>query len=503
MAAPAPSSPQQASSSSEAKGKEIAAPTHAEDAVTDASAVTLDYLSIKHSPRYAIAKQFLSSGDFDAGLSLIEEELQNVREAIEKQHVGSNSASRGSEDIDLHPALAPLYYLYGTTLLYSVEESEVMMNGDGDKDSQDQEVGDYKEENNENNDEENEASNQQDEEDEPAAADPAEDLQIAWENLDIARAILSRLVENFDPTNTNNSMKAHKSESFDDISYTPEEQCELLLDLAQIHTRLGDVQRANGNASSIEDYSRSLEIRSKLLGKFDKLVADCHYNIAKMYAEAPTKEKEREEGVKGIVAALGGGGGNSNGGGMTKEEIRDCCIKSCDHYLAFGVVFAGIIAKMCGKDAEALTKVDNEVALSAASIDGSSGGSSTHSQTLAILRQRIAKLTPLPDTDIEEFADNKDMLDEIQETLDAAEGSEEALKAVAEMKANEIRKHAGKGDEGRIEEGGVTTTIGFGTSNAVAASEAPTAASAPTMMVVKKKKKSSSTDSSAKRAKTE
>jgi len=137
---------------------------------------------------------------------------------------------------------------------------------------------------------------------------------------------------------------------------------------------LGDVQRANGNASSIEDYSRSLEIRSKLLGKFDKLVADCHYNIAKMYAEAPTKEKEREEGVMGIVAALGAGGGNSNGGGMTKEEIRECCIKSCDHYLAFGVVFAGIIAKMCGEDAEEVTNVDNE-------FFSTSGGTSTHSQT--------------------------------------------------------------------------------------------------------------------------
>jgi hypothetical protein len=104
---------------------------------------------------------------------------------------------------------------------------------------------------------------------------------------------------------------------------------------------------------------------------------------------------------------------------------------------------------------------------------------------------------------MEEFADNKDMLDEIQETLDAAEGSEEALKEVAQMKANEIRKHASKGDEGRIEEDGGTTTIGFGNSNVAAASEAPSAASASTVMVVKKKKKPSSNDASAKRAKTE
>jgi hypothetical protein len=134
MAAPAPSSPQQSSASSEAKGKETTAPSNAvaPDSVTDANTVTLDYLSIKQSPRFALAKQFLSSGDFDAGLSLIEEEIQKVREAIE-QDAARNSSSQGNEDTDLHPALAPLYYLYGTTLLYSVEESEVMMNGDGGK----------------------------------------------------------------------------------------------------------------------------------------------------------------------------------------------------------------------------------------------------------------------------------------------------------------------------------------------------------------------------------
>lgn len=134
MAAPTPSSPQQASTSSEAKAKETIAPSNdvAPDSVTDASTITLDYLSIKQSPCYALAKQFLSSGDFDAGLSLIEEEIQKVREAIE-QDAARNSDSQGNEDIDLHPALAPLYYLYGTTLLYSVEESEVMMNGDGGK----------------------------------------------------------------------------------------------------------------------------------------------------------------------------------------------------------------------------------------------------------------------------------------------------------------------------------------------------------------------------------
>ena len=58
---------------------------------------------------------------------------------------------------------------------------------------------------------------------------PAEDLQIAWENLDLARSIVSPLVEDDD----------------DDAPLTPERRTDLLLDLAQIHARLGELQRAS------------------------------------------------------------------------------------------------------------------------------------------------------------------------------------------------------------------------------------------------------------------
>lgn len=260
----------------------------------------------------------------------------------------------------------------------------------------------------------------------------------------------------------------------------------------------------------MEDYSRSLEIRRAILGDYDKLVADNHYYLAQAYGEAPSKEKEREDGAMGIVAAIGGGGGESEGEGMSKEEIAQCLVKSIDHYLACGVSFAGYLAKMCGKDAEEIVKVENDSAAASAN------GGNTHSNTLEVIRKRVAELTPSDEADMDRFNDTKEILDEIQETLDTAEGSEEALKAVHAMKENEIRKHSGKGGEEVVDENGATTTIGFGAASSTAAATASTttigfgtaessAAAAVPMMVVKKKKKPAANDggAAAKRAKSE
>ena len=362
-----------------------------------------------------------------------------------------------------------------------------------------------------------EQDNNNPEAEEEEVADPAEDLQIAWENLDIARTILSRLVEPFDQTNIDSTAITLKSDNTDTANiYTKEEQQELLLDLAQIHTRLGDVQRANGNSSSVEDYSRSLEIRRHVLGEYDKLVADNHYYLAQAYGEAPSKEKEREDGALGIVAALGGGGEGEGGSGdgMTKEEIAECLVKSMDHYLACGISFAGYLANMCGQDAAKMTEVKTEGSSTAAAASLNGGGGTTHSQILETIRKRIVNVKPISETDTDKVNDTKEILDEIQEALDTAEGSEDALKAVHAMKESEIRKHSGNGDEEVVGENGATTTIGFGTAGAAAAAASTTSSSFGTsktdaaavpMMVVKKKKKPSSSDSgtTAKRAKSE
>ena len=314
-------------------------------------------------------------------------------------------------------------------------------------------------------------------------------------------------------------------------NYTPDQQTSLLLDLAQIHTRLGDLQRANANIlPCIDDYNLALKLRIECSGKFDKKVAYSHFSLAGVYAEAPASFKENEGRVDQFVSGLGGNDNGSSGvdgfgdgGGGTDSEQKELSEeekvefrqRSLEHYLACGVAFAGLMAAMCGEDAKKLTNVDcgeNGVASASAAVAASASTSTStsdgnhHSKTMAMLCERIASLQPptTSKTAREEFNNLKETMDEIQEAIDSAEETEEGLKS---LKAHEMKKHEmtknGKEDAGEKLEGGrigATTTIGFGaisssSSSAVNAAfgssttAAATIAAAPTMMVVKKKKK--------------
>ena len=81
---------------------------------------------------------------------------------------------------------------------------------------------------------------------------------------------------------------------------TPAEgrQDELLLDLSQIHVRLGDL------GSCVEDYEQALSLRTGVLGRYDKKVADCHFVLAQAYAKAPSKIEEGEGRVDAFVSDL-------------------------------------------------------------------------------------------------------------------------------------------------------------------------------------------------------
>jgi len=512
------------------------------------------YLTTKSSKAYTLSKQLLASGSLDDALSTLEMALQLSRDMLTNAFNNTNNNNDKKDDddgvnIELHEGLAPLYYLYGTTLLYSVEESDVMMandqtkiNGaaataDIDVPPEDEKVGAEQPVNGGYGEEEDGGNEVQE------VSDPTEDLQIAWENLDLARSIVTRLVEDFKPnSNTDgaitiksNNLKSDESDINNlpinnGVVYTKAEQTDLLLDLAQIHTRLGDLQRANANIlPCIDDYTLALDLRTQTLGKFDKKVADSHFSLAQVYAEAPNQVAENEGKVSDFVNSLGGPGaasGGSGGGGdveLTEEEKIDMRRKSLEHYLACGVAFVGVMAKLCGEDAEVLTSANDEscaaCALDSAAMaaSASSAQSSTnYAKTMSTLRQRI---TSLPQTKLTqdtklEFDDLKELLDEIQEAMDSAEETEEGLKSLGQMKANEIKKHEMKQNgESVVEksEDGAMTTIGFGAPssssltggiNAFGSSGAASAATAfgsttsttsataaPTMMVVKKKKK--------------
>lgn len=587
----------EAHSTSNESAAAAAPPPHA---VTDNSTIMPTYYSTKQSKAYTLANQLLKSGSFDDALATLEMALQFSREIVANL-AGNNNHSDDNTTIDdddimnieMHESLAPLYYLYGTTLLYSVEESDVMMTGNdnsGNPQQEDQQGGDggdgafgeeYFEVAPEDEEEEEDQLPEGAEDEEgdaaaaasspPTAADAAEDMQIAWENLDLARSIVSRLVEKFpnsyhasvDDASTTGTTKIalksntptnHPSKStmnsdiHDSNNYTPEQQTELLLDLAQIHTRLGDIQRSNDNLlSCIDDYQHALTLRLETLGKYHKKVADSHFSLAAIYAQAPNTMGENEGRVNMFVNSLGGGGGGMDsgevggGGGLTEEEKAQYRQRSLEHYLACGVAFSGMLAQICGMNPDEFTTINDasttfesmgggtasssagmEMAAASASAAGSTTTTPTSSmvytEAMSILRQRIATLAQsstsmaaLSQDDREEFTNVQEMLDEIQEAMDSAKETEAGLKILSETKANEIKKHEMKVNGGDDEEnggggfgvggdGGITTTIGFhvpSTSMALTAasttatsSAAETATAAgPTMMVVKKKKK--------------
>lgn len=587
----------EAHSTSNESAAAAAPPPHA---VTDNSTIMPTYYSTKQSKAYTLANQLLKSGSFDDALATLEMALQFSREIVANL-AGNNNHSDDNTTIDdddimnieMHESLAPLYYLYGTTLLYSVEESDVMMttgnDNSGNPQQEDQQGGDggdgafgeeYFEVAPEDEEEEEDQLPEGAEDEEgdaaaaasspPTAADAAEDMQIAWENLDLARSIVSRLVEKFpnsyhasvddasttgtikialkSNTPTNHPSKSTVNSDMDHHNYTPEQQTELLLDLAQIHTRLGDIQRSNDNLlSCIDDYQHALTLRLETLGKYHKKVADSHFSLAAIYAQAPNTMGENEGRVNMFVNSLGGGGGGMDsgevggGGGLTEEEKAQYRQRSLEHYLACGVAFSGMLAQICGMNPDEFTTINDasttfesmgggtasssagmEMAAASASAAGSTTTTPTSSmvytEAMSILRQRIATLAQsstsmaaLSQDDREEFTNVQEMLDEIQEAMDSAKETEAGLKILSETKANEIKKHEMKVNGGDDEEnggggfgvggdGGITTTIGFhvpSTSMALTAasttatsSAAETATAAgPTMMVVKKKKK--------------
>jgi len=105
--------------------------------------VGLTIRAVEACEEYKLAKSFLAEGKLEECIASAGGMLTSLME-----HPSCNSN-------DLFPPLAPIYYLYGTALLYTVEEaSDTQVSSEG------------------------------------GGKEVAEDLEIAWENLETARAIL-------------------------------------------------------------------------------------------------------------------------------------------------------------------------------------------------------------------------------------------------------------------------------------------------------------------------
>mmetsp|Transcript_11755 Transcript_11755/g.24210 ORF Transcript_11755/g.24210 Transcript_11755/m.24210 type:complete len:538 (+) Transcript_11755:160-1773(+) len=404
---------------------------------------------------------------------------------------GSEEEGQGEEagaadaDNECHEALAPLYYLYGTTLLYSVEESDDMMN------HQQQQA----------------ATGGGGEGAGMPSEEMAEDIQIAWENLDLARSIMvDRVVgeddikaliiatENCDGKSSNNDVDRQDQDEQEELKAK-------VLDLAQIHLRLADLQKANGAYSdALSDYKRALYLRRVALGtEFDRRVADVCYSLgitSMMLAAEGDRAADGDADAAAGGAADGAGAATSTGllppgaedgilGMMgaaaqeavaaskpTPEQCRRLRERSVMHYLDCGRAFGGCIALLCGVDrpedvvgeGKTIVAVEEEEdedededkkpsAAEAASSATKTVDDKRHehqayvtaSKTLADIRSKCSDLAnSKPSASAAQSGDDNnneavitdllELLDELQETIDSQEQDMGGIQEVHEMK---------------------------------------------------------------------
>lgn len=403
------------------------------------------------SQYYVVAKTLLNEGDFEGALATIEEGIAATQAQLPE---GSTT---------LHESMGPFHYLYGTTLLYSVEESvdpqQQMTNaigGGGDK-NEEAEQGAAAAASG--------TAGREGEPEEGVCEQNVEDLQIAWEDLETARTIIDRLVKENNEPSKDDKLKA---------------------DLAQVHLRCGDLQRINSAyENAIADYTACLQYRqsASTIPKFSRKIADVHYNLGLVFFSKVAETKIPED--------------NPEESALVKKSLDAARSQAYYHFFECGKVFGGILAELCGADPEELLKeaeqIPNFKTTGEEEQDGSFGHE--HPKVLGLklnnLRQAVSELK-VPEAAQLDYSDCVTVLEEIQETIDEAENSEKGVHEAKDMKEEisaAIAAQAGEstttttGDVGE-DNNGATTTIGFGT----AAAAASTAAAQPIMMVKKKKR---------------
>jgi len=400
------------------------------------------YDSSEASKHYTTAKLLLNEGDFEGALEVIEEGIEITKAML---------AGAADNDEALHEAMAPFHYLYGTTLLYSIEESvdpnQQMTNATGGEEevpaagvaSAAAASADGQE---------------QQQPEEGADAQNVEDMEIAWENLETARTIMDRLV------------KEHPDSD------------KLKADLAQIHLRCGDLQRQNSAyEAAIADYTACLKYRqnNSTIAAFSRKIADVHYNLGLVYFNRVAETKVPEEGENPEEAA------------KVKQSIDDARNQAYFHLFECGKIFGGIVADLCGNDPMDVLEKSNQVPNFKTT--GEEEMSSEHPKILGLKLQNLRKIVSemtVPEVAQLDYNDCVAVLEEIQETIDEAENSEKGVHEAKDMKEEIAALVAAQNSEGTTTttEDGATTQIGFGSAAAVAS----TAVAQPIMMVKKKKR---------------
>lgn len=434
------------------------------------------YESVKHGQRYIVAKTLLANGDFEDAMMTIEEGLEEVREEL----LASGSVTE--DMVGFHPAIGPYHYLYGSTLLYSIEESsdDQQPVTTAEPNSAAPEEGGFQED------------------------VPEDDTQIAFENLDIARVIVEQYLISIE-----NNYKS------DDAQNTENEKSSvdgLRLDLAQTRLREGDLNRLRGhNEMALADYQECLNLRmavveskdSNLLGPYDRKLAEVHNCLGLTYAlivaESQSSKDEPPSMTNPLVAAAVPAAAAEQSGPavLDPQQLEKYRRASAFHYLQVGRNMCARLALFARQDVdEFFQKV--QAAMPSFKTTGEDGHDDDESSSssgmppalarlqLRTMREQADRLPTLDSADAPEIAALKELLEEIQETMDEAEASEEGIHQVAHMKAAITAAAAAVGaEQGEAPASSFSlSTNAFGSQAAAAV----TAAAQPIMAVRKKKR---------------
>merc|ERR1711865_228625 len=394
------------------------------------------YFSSAASGNYVSAKALLSDGKFEEALTLIEEGSENTKLIVRSQLALTIIDNEELErSIELHESIAPFFYLYGTTLLYSLEEAtedgndvaamtvapttttaattvgkiqehqekSVVRSAAPEKknddilaqllssiSSQDQDVSATA------------AATKLDMQQQQLAnsndADFAEDIQIAWENLDTARSIIKTMIEN------QNSLSGIDT-------------AKLELDLAQIHLREGDLNKINGNyCSAIEDYSSCLEIllshnktkdENSEVRNLDRKIADTQFNLGLTYLTSSSDLSKKLAGESSVEENPTTTTTTVTDNKNTVILAREHCEKGIHQYVECVKTFCCILSVLIGVKPETILSKASKMkdsgemetrapGLKTTGLDGHENGSCTStsaavaSRTISNLRKAVA-----------------------------------------------------------------------------------------------------------------
>jgi hypothetical protein len=324
--------------------------------------------------------------------------------------------------------------------------------------------------------------------------------------------------------------------------------------------REGDLQRINGNyTSAVGDYSSCLEIllrhnhtkdEHNCPRDLDRKIADTQFNLGLTYLTSSSDLQKEVAGANDNAntdASSGSAAPSATTNAEQKKKAmllaREHCQKGIQQHVDCARTFCVIVARFCGVDPDTIvlqtetsndknnTNQDEDAKKPAAGFKttgldddnddanhkaGASSGAADASQTLNVWRKAVATMvvshTPSDAENALRVSDILQVLDEIQETIDEAERSQEGVFQAAQIRVK-AQQDAAAGDGGAsgtevANADGSTTTIGFGqgassiaaavTATVTVNSTASTATTdskpaasldAKPMMVVKKKKK--------------